>query len=198
MATALAPDQTRRWTPDEVRALITEDQPSPRYELIDGELLVTPSPFAPHQRMVLQLALRLAPYVEEHGFGELFTSPADIAFDPTSLLQPDVFVVPPDSRPAERWDAVRALTLAIEIPSKGSHRTDRGKKRLFYQRHRVDEYWIVDLKARLVERWRPDDERPEILRERLTWAPRPDVPPLALDLLALFDRVLGPEPEATL
>lgn len=195
-APAAPPFARRIWTPDEVRALTKDDRPSPRYELVDGVLLVTPSPFAPHQRMVLELAILLKPYVDAHGIGETFISPADIALDATSLLQPDVFVVPPESRPKVRWDSVRSLSLAIEIPSKGSYRTDRGRKRLFYQRHRVAEYWVVDLDARVVERWRPDDERPEVLIEHLLWAPRAEVAPLGVDLVALFDRVLGADPDA--
>lgn len=188
---AAAPSPTRRvWTADEVRALIRPDRSGPRYELIDGELLVTPSPFAPHQRMLGQLHLMLAPYVDAHGLGETYFSPADIDFDGASIVQPDLFVVPPDQLPDVRWQVVKRLTLAIEIPSRGSDRHDRGTKRRHYQKHGVAEYWIVDLKARLVERWRPEDERPEILHERLAWAPCAAIAPLVVDLVALFDRVL--------
>jgi Uma2 family endonuclease len=55
----------------------------------------------------------------------------------------------------------------------------------------VAEYWIVDLDARLVERWRPEDVRPEILDRLLTWAPPELSAPLELDLPANFDEVLG-------
>lgn len=50
--------------------------------------------------------------------------------------------------------------------------------------------WIVDLDARLVERWRPSDERPEILAERLEWQPATGVPPLPIDLPHLFAEIL--------
>ena len=53
---------------------------------------------------------------------------------------------------------------------------------------RVDEYWIVDLDARVIERWRPARETPELLRERLEWAPG-GRDPLVIDVTALFDRV---------
>jgi Uma2 family endonuclease len=55
----------------------------------------------------------------------------------------------------------------------------------------VPEYWIVDLDARLVERWRPDDTRPEILTETLEWTPVPGLPPLVIELPALFAEALG-------
>src|ERR1700730_17091006 len=58
------PASARRWTADEVRALSDESRPGPRYELIDGELLVTPSPRPVHQIAALELARRLVDYVE--------------------------------------------------------------------------------------------------------------------------------------
>lgn len=58
-----------------------------------------------------------------------------------------------------------------------------------YQRH-VSEYWIVDLDARLFERWRPDDERPEVLTERLEWNPEGTAAPFTLDVTQFFAAVL--------
>lgn len=65
---------------------------------------------------------------------------------------------------------------------------------LRYRWARVAEYWIVDLDARLIERWRPDDERPEILEDRLTWQPEASGSALELDLRALFAELWGDEP----
>ena len=59
-----------------------------------------------------------------------------------------------------------------------------------YQRERVPEYWILDLDARLVSRWRPDDTRPEELDQMLEWQPEPAVAPLTIDLPALFAAML--------
>ena len=61
--------------------------------------------------------------------------------------------------------------LAVEVLSPSTARADRTVKRRLYQRAGVPEYWIVDLEARLVERWRPADERPEVLTDTLTWRP---------------------------
>jgi Uma2 family endonuclease len=166
-----------------------------RYELIDGELIVTPAPRSRHQRMAKRIYGALDPYIQQHGIGELLWPPADIGLDDRSIVQPDLFVLPPElSRPSVEWVDVTALLLAIEILSPSTARYDRGVKRDYYQRHHVPEYWIVDLDARLVERWRPDVEWPEVRRERLAWRPDPAVPPLEVDLAALFVAALG-EPE---
>lgn len=55
----------------------------------------------------------------------------------------------------------------------------------------MPEYWIVDLDARLIERWRPGDERPELATENLIWSPVDGVAPLSLDLVAFFRDVHG-------
>ena len=80
------------------------------------------------------------------------------------------FVVPigPDGRRGANWTDIHALLLAVEILSPSTARADRQAKRRLHQRERVGEYWIVDLDARVVERWRPDDERPEIVTRTLT------------------------------
>lgn len=85
------------------------------------------------------------------------------------------------------------LLLVVEIPSPGTARADRLVKRRLYQRQGVPEYWIVDVAARLVERWRPEDERPEILTEHLEWQPAPVREALRVDLAAYFGEVVGPD-----
>jgi len=182
----------RRWTLAEVRALIDANSaPVPRYELVDGELLVTPSPIGPHQSAARRVLVALNAYVERTGIGEVFHSPFDVELEPETIVQPDVFVVPPDeSRRLITEMPARVLILAVEIISPASARGDRGPKRELYQ-HRVPEYWIVDLDAALVERWRPDDERPEILRDSITWQPDGASSPFVLDLHDFFGRVAG-------
>lgn len=123
----------------------------------------------------------------EHGI-----SPADIVFSPRRLVQPDVFVAPlVDGRRARSWTEIRALLLAVEVTSPATARYDRIRKRHIYMLETVDEYWIVDLDARLVERWRRGEGRPEIIDGLLTWPPAATAPALALDLPALFEATLG-------
>ena len=57
-------------------------------------------------------------------------------------------------------------------------------------RQGVPEYWIVDLEGRVIERWRPGDERPEILADTITWPCEAGVAPLVIDLPEYFAEVL--------
>jgi Uma2 family endonuclease len=85
---------------------------------------------------------------------------------------------------------VRSLILTVEVLSPSTARADRGVKSRIYMEEDVSEYWIIDLDARVFERWRKGDERPEIVRSILSWQPKADVPPLAIDLDAYFSDVL--------
>jgi Uma2 family endonuclease len=82
--------------------------------------------------------------------------------------------------------AVDRLLLAVEVLSPSSGRGDRVVKRRLHQRAGTPEYWIVDPDARVVERWRPDDARPEILADMLTWHPEDASTPLILDIERLL------------
>ena len=107
---------------------------------------------------------------------------------PRRLLQPDLFVVPSqDGGPPRAWADVRSLLLAIEVLSPSTARADRHRKRLIYRSEGVSEYWIIDGDARLVERWRPGDERPEIVLDEIVWSPRAELPPFRLVLDEFFD-----------
>lgn len=176
----------RTWTPEEVRELQSEHA-WPRYELVDGELLVTSAPSVPHQRFLAALFKLLIDYTEVHGMGETLTSPADIALDAKSVLQPDIFVIPPGLA-VNSWRDVSGLLLAVEILSPSTARHDRVTKRQYFMRHGVPEYWIADLDAAVIERWLPHEFRPEVLSDEMTWQPSSVVPALTLDLPALFAR----------
>jgi Uma2 family endonuclease len=180
---------TDGWT---VEMLATLPDDGNRYEIIDGLLLVTPSPARLHQRAVWELMGFLRPYLKEVGNLEALASPADIRSGPHTSVQPDVFVVrlERDHRDHE-WPEVPSLLLAIEVISPSSARADRHQKRHLYQRERVPEYWVVDLDSRMIERWRPADDRPEILTERLEWRPDEAPAPLTVDLAEFFRSVFG-------
>jgi len=175
MVMATAPT---RWTAARVRELPDDGR---RYEVIDGALFVTPAPSWRHQDAAFQVGTILQSYVRSTSIGHTIIAPADVEFAADRMVEPDVFVVPlVNGQKPSTWSDVNRLLLAVEILSPSSARADREVKRRLYQRERVPEYWIVDLDARVIERWRPDDERPEILSTRLTW--QPDNRNAALDI----------------
>ena len=187
--------EVRRWTAAEVRQLIA-DNPllTPRYELVDGELLVTPSPGAPHQRAVSALHLVLHTYLQSTRVGEVYFSPSDVELEPEFVSQPDLFVVSRAESMRLRREGfpVYELLLAIEVVSPSSGRHDRVRKRPKYQKH-TQEYWIVDPDARLFERWRPGEDRPEICVDAFAWQPPDHVPAFTLDVDQFFADVFGAE-----
>jgi Uma2 family endonuclease len=183
------PNAAPVWTPDRVRALPDDGR---RYEVVAGELLVTPAPSFDHQEAALRLAELIRVYLESARVGHATMSPADLQLEADSLVQPDVFVAPLiDGRRPKSWTEIDRLLLAVEVLSPSTARADRTVKRLLFQRTGVPEYWIVDLDARLVERWRPGDARPEVLTDVVRWQPDPGFEPLAIDLTSFFADVLG-------
>ncbi|MBL0939148.1 MAG: Uma2 family endonuclease [Gemmatimonadaceae bacterium] len=179
----------RLWTVAEVHALQDQD-PHHRYEVVDGELLVTPAPRRSHQRAVLQLARALSDQVERFGFGEVLMSPSDVRAEGQTSVQPDVFVIPlVNGRPAAD-EMVVSPVLVIEVLSPSTARFDRLTKRRLYQRMQI-EYWIVDLDSELIERWAPESERPEICADRVVWQPVGSPEALELDVAAFMRRALG-------
>jgi len=184
------PAVNRRRTAREVRELI-EQNPlvTPRYELVDGELLVTPSPNHRHQEAVGILYVALRAYLNGERVGRVSTSPSDVELEPEFLSQPDLYVVSTDQwRRLDTDRVTRTLMLAVEVLSPSSVRHDRVRKRPMYRRH-VPDYWIIDLGARQVERWRPGDVTATILTDTLEWHAAGASEPFRLDLPGYFAQI---------
>ena len=183
------PAQPTEWTVEMVRALPDDGN---RYEIVDGELYVTPAPSLIHQRAILELAYLLGPYLRDQHLGEVIISPADVMFGPRTMVEPDLFAIPltPGALP-RAWEDVGRLLLAVEVVSPSTIRTDRGEKRELYQRKNVPEYWVVDVDNRRVERWTPNAASAELLPSTLEWRPDRFSEPLVINLPQYFARVLG-------
>ena len=182
------PTLKRRWTVADL-----DDLPDDgiRYEVIDGDLFVTPAPSFAHQRAVLALHALLEPFVRAGKLGDVLVGPADVTFSPTRLVQPDLFVIPLANgrRPARFEDAGRVI-LAVEVLSPSTARADRVAKRTIYREENVSEYWIIDLDSRTIERSTPRDSHVDLFAERMSWLPEGAAGPLDIDLVAYFAGVL--------
>ncbi len=179
-----------RWTVLDVERLIAaRAELAPRYELVDGELLVTPAPTSRHQRMILRLAFIMQPYLVRHAVGELRLGPGGLKLREQDHYEPDLFIIPlVDGRLAPDAYPVRPL-LVCEVLSPSSSRHDRITKRRAFQAAGVPEYWVVDGDAEAFEIWHQDDERPAIIDDRVVWRPSPSTEPLELDVRHFFASV---------
>lgn len=140
--------------------------------MVEGELLVTRSASPLHQPAVVKLVVRLNAYLEVESVGYVLTSRSDVELEPEFVTQPDVYVLP--------------ITEWRRILRDGNNVV---RERPLYQRH-LPNYLIVDLDARVFERWTSDQERPEISSNSLVWHPTGAATPFTLDIPAYFHRVL--------
>ncbi|MBI3722360.1 Uma2 family endonuclease [bacterium] len=115
-----------------------------RYEIIDGELIVTPSPFLMHQRVARNIFRIVDAHVVKNDLGEVFFAPLDVVFSKTNVVEPDViFVSAKNSSILERH--VRGVPdLAVEVISKGTRKRDLETKLELYERFGVAHYWVLN------------------------------------------------------
>ena len=188
---AMPAQPAKRWTADEARRLNQANPlPWPYYEVIDGELLVSAAPRFVHQRVVNRLLVLLNVYTDANPRLEVMPGPADIELEPDSTLSPDIFVFPRvEGDRIRHWSEVTSLLLVVEVLSPSTARNDRVKKRDYFMRNGVPEYWIVDIDARVIERWRQGETRPDILSDEIRWQPNADDAPLVIDLVKFFAHV---------
>lgn len=176
----------RSWTYEEYVSLPDDGN---RYEVIGGELYVTPAPQSPHQEVVARLIELLRPFVRKHGLGRVLPGPIDVLFGPKDYLEPDLVYIRQERRAFVTKRGVEvAPDLVIEIVSVSTASRDRGLKRERYARFGVTEYWVVDAEAREIEIYglSEDPRRPRIERETLRWQPIADGPVLEIDVRELL------------
>ena len=182
----------RRWTIDQVELLIDQRQGmSPRYELVDGELLVTPAPSERHQRIVLRLALLIQRFVSREGIGEIRLGPSLLPLTSGERFEPDLHVVPAvDGRLRPDLHSL----LVCEVLSPRSSRHDRITKRRAFQRNAIPEYWIIDGDAEAFEIWHPNDERAALIDDRIVWQPSGLTVAFELDVKQFFADIASDSP----
>jgi Uma2 family endonuclease len=132
---------TGEWTYSEYARLPDDGN---RYEVLDGEVLVTPAPTPHHQKVIQRLLIALLDYVEGPGHGWVFQD-VDLLFASGHFLRPDLLVVPPDGRAGITDRGVEvAPALVVEVLSPSSRTIDRVKKPGRYLEFGVPAYWVVD------------------------------------------------------
>lgn len=116
-----------------------------RYEILDGELNVTPAPTTKHQTVSGNLFALLHQYVREHRTGKVFSAPIDVVLDESTIVQPDIIFIGKEREGIITEKNVQgAPDLVIEILSPNTAKIDRLRKMQLYLRYEVKHYWLVD------------------------------------------------------
>lgn len=135
-----------------------------RYEIVDGELFVTPAPRTLHQRIVGNLFAELRSHVRQHGLGEVFVAPYDVVFSPYTVLEPDVlFVSKARLRQITEDNLAGPPDLVAEVLSETTRRMDREIKMKQYALHGVREYWLLDPEGKTVEIFRLEKDEYKLI-----------------------------------
>ena len=172
------------WTADMLDAIPDDGR---RWEVIDGQLLVTPSPSDDHQFVVGELYVRFHAHVQRSTVARVVLSPSDVRRGSTTRMQPDVFVIGLQNGHRPEFPFLLSdLLIVIEVISPSSARADHHDRRRAYLGAGVPEYWIVDPDAQHVERWRAHEDRPEVMSEQIEWNPSGMDHPLVISLPELF------------
>ena len=123
-----------------------------RYEILDGDLSMTPSPSVPHQGFAGNLFVVLHAHIRRHAAGEILIAPVDAILAKTTVVVPDLVFVSRERLGIVTSRGVEgAPDLVVEILSPGTASRDRVEKAQIYARYGVRHYWLADPDARALE-----------------------------------------------
>ena len=174
--------QTKRWTLDEIHSLPDDGN---KYELVGGELFVTPPPSNEHETILAAITPLLDPFVAAHALGRVY-HPRSVMRFAASEVEPDLMVRRVQAPGSRDWDDAPTPSLVVEVLSGPTRRRDHMQKRELYLAAGVGEYWIIDpdrRNVRVVRRGQPD----QIVSEELRWQPAGATAPLVIRLAQIFD-----------
>lgn len=126
-------------------------------QLIDGEVIVGMPPIPKHQDIVRELTILIGLHARQHG-GKMYSSPIELYLDENNVYEPDVLYIKPDGKcEVSEKRLTGAPNLIIEILSPSTAKHDKTTKFDAYQRHGVDEYWIIDPAHDIIDVWTLSD-----------------------------------------
>jgi Uma2 family endonuclease len=130
-----------------------------RYEIIGGELYVTPTPTFFHQRVSRRLQRQLEDYFHDRGLGEVVDAPVTLLLTNNDVMEPDLMVIGDADQVTDRGIVEGPPVLIVEVLSKSTAARDRSVKAKRYAELGVDHYWLVDPRARRIEGFARDGSR---------------------------------------
>lgn len=115
-----------------------------RYEILEGDLAVSPSPSRKHQNVIRTLSAFFI-RAESQGYGRWYPAPFDVVFDDHNVTEPDLLFVRTDHlHIIQEANIQGAPDLVVEVLSPSTRARDLGVKAHLYARFGVPEYWVVD------------------------------------------------------
>jgi Uma2 family endonuclease len=128
---------------------LTDDEN--RYEIIEGELIMSPAPYTIHQKVSRKIVYELMRFVEKVKIGELYYAPIDVLLSNINIVQPDILFISKENLQIVTEKNIKGVPdLIIEIISPSTGYYDLSSKKDIYEKFGVREYWIVDpLKQRV-------------------------------------------------
>lgn len=173
-----------RMTADEYLAL---GETQERYELIDGVVVMSPSPTPPHNEIAWQIGHQLGTFAEQVRPVRVFPE-TDLRLTDGKVYRPDLSVYLAERLPKRPQRLDTPPDLVVEVLSPGSKPLDYITKRDDYDRFGVGEYWVVDPADGGVKCWRRQEgaggRMAEVIVEGETWA-CVAIPGFTLDLVAV-------------
>ncbi len=163
----------------------------PYYQLIEGDLYMSPSPNRAHQDILLQLALLIGSYLESHPNGTVHIAPSDVELSELNVYQPDLYYVSNERRRIlTEQGATGAPDLVVEILSRKTARLDREVKRKIYARTGVAELWLVDPDRKRIEVYNlaESPDRPSDIYSGRRKISSPLLPGLEIPVAKVFKR----------
>ena len=172
---------TQPWTLEMLHRLPDDGN---KYELVRGELFVTPPPTGEHENVIGVLHEFLGPYVSAQRLGRVYRPHAVVRLQ-GSEVEPDLFVRDQGPPIGNQWEKAPLPILLVEVLSPSTRRRDFDQKRAFYADIGIQEYWIVDPENRVVHVFTPHEE-PRVISDTLLWHPSGATTPLEINLPRLF------------
>jgi len=121
------------------------------YQLMEGQLVMTPAPTSTHQRVAFKLARLLADFVDKSDLGEVLVAPIDVVVDDQTVLQPDVLFVRKERLDIIKDRCMGPPDLVVEVLSPSNAGVDRTRKLKLYANFGVSRAWVIDTEERTFE-----------------------------------------------
>ena len=161
-----------------------------RYEIIEGELYVTPSPSSMHQTVSRRLQFALMSQLELPGIAYVFDAPYDIILAETTVVEPDLAIIRKTRRSSiSKRGFEGPPDVAVEILSSSTRGNDVVLKKAAYARAGIQEYWIVDPDLGHVEVFRLKETGYDqgVLFDRSATLTSPAFPEVTIPLVPIFE-----------